>query len=107
MYLSLKRVFLISEKSVLMRRGPRRFGWLSESLGIVKAGAAEKQVVSNQWLSVCPLESTGLCSRLARPLVEEKLKISFVRSGDQDRAAALENRDAAHLPTAEAVAAMP
>src|SRR5579864_3511126 len=75
LYFSRKRVFLIKEKSVLMRRGPRRLGWLSESFGIVKAGAAAKQAVLNQWLSVCPLERTGLHRRFARPLVYPKSKI--------------------------------
>ena len=35
LYRSMIRVFLISEKSVLMRRWERRLGWLSESFGIV------------------------------------------------------------------------
>src|SRR5205085_6091397 len=73
LYFSLNRVFLISEKSVLIRRWDRRFGWLNESVGTVNGAAAAKAVVSNQWLSVWPPESTGLCSRLARPLVAEKL----------------------------------
>src|SRR5260370_39500585 len=73
LYFSPNFVFLMSEKSVLMRRCERKLGWLRESVGMVNGAAAANAVVSNQWLSVCQLESTGVCSRVAHPLVAEKL----------------------------------